>query len=80
MIVQVALGHEVSEATGHRWPASDELEFSADLRGRQPNDQCVAHHEGAATVGHAGVGPVIREAVQAFELDGVRRRSRRPRS
>ena len=33
------------------------------------NDEGVAHHESSFRVGHAGVGPVVREAVEAFELD-----------
>ena len=35
----------------------------------ESNDQCIAHHEGASSIGHPRVSPVIGKAIQAFELD-----------
>ena len=34
----------------------------------EADDEGVAHHEGAPAIGHAGVRPVVREAVEALEL------------
>ena len=44
-------------------------QLNADLR-YKPDHQGVAHHERAPAVGHARVGPVIREAVEPLELEG----------
>ena len=36
----------------------------------EPDHEGVAHHERASTLRHAGVGPVVRKAVQSLQLAG----------
>ena len=34
------------------------------------SDKCVTHAEGSMTIGHAGVGPALRESLELIELVG----------